>query len=72
MKLNNTIILYAILGIISLAIAYVTAVAAKMSSWIPENTTQGVLVVVFACTALMGILFFIPVATGLSLLLFKK
>ncbi len=68
MKTKQSIILYAILGIASLSIAYITATAAKLSMTMPENTTQGVLMLVFASTVVMGILFFVPVATGLVLL----
>jgi len=66
MKLKTTMILYSILGMISLSFAYVTYVAAH------SGNNQDVLAIIFALSVLMGLLFFIPVATGLSLLYSKK
>jgi len=72
MNTKQTVILYSLIGAISLALSYITFSAAKMSSYIPENNYQGVLILVAACMLVLGILFFIPVATGLVLLSEKK
>ena len=69
---KQTMILYTILGIVSFFIAYISGIAARASSTIPDNTTQSILILVFVCTLLMGVFFFIPVVTMLVLLAKKN
>ena len=63
MNTKQTILIYTILGIISLVLTYVTFTAAA-------NATiyKNVLVVVSVVLLVMSIFFFVPVATGLVLL----
>ena len=72
MKIIYTVILYSLLGIISIVLSYTIFSAAKLNSYIPGSEYQGILMFVAASLLLMSILFFVPVATGLVILSKKK
>lgn len=69
MNTKNTMILYSVLGCLAFLIAYITRKAAITAV---NSGVQGILTLFFVICVLVGILFFVPVATELVLLAKKK